>query len=245
MDNNNNITNRVLARTKEEIDLKGLFQIIKKKIWLVVVVTILFTTLGWVYSTYFTTLMYQTSSRIIINADAEYRKTLQVIIRDSTIMEKVVHELNLDKSPEALAGQIGVQSIDSSQVVSISVIDTDPERATKIANTTAKVFKENIPNIVGFSNVQTLSDAKVPLEPINERQSRSIILGFFIGLVAGIGLIFLMNTLDQSVKSKEEIEEYLGVPVLGKITKMKKKYLKIENSKEQKIKYGGEMYGSD
>ena len=75
--------------------------------------------------------MYQTSSRIIINADAEYRKTLQVIMKDSTIMEKVVQNLNLDRSPEALAGQISVQSIDASQVVSIGVIDTGSEDGCK------------------------------------------------------------------------------------------------------------------
>ena len=76
-------------------------------------------------------------------------------------MEKVVQDLNLDRSPETLAGQITVQSIDASQVVSISVVDTDPKMAANIANTTAKVFKEEILNIVGFNNVQLLSDAKI------------------------------------------------------------------------------------
>ena len=145
----------------KEINLKDLFRVIKKRLWIVVVLTVLFTIIGGVYSTYLTTLLYHSSSRIIINADAEYRKTLQVIIKDSTIMEKVVQDLNSDRSPEALAGQITVQSIDTSQVVSIGVVDTDPELAANIANTTAKVFKEEIPNIVGFNNIQLLSDAKV------------------------------------------------------------------------------------
>ena len=106
--------------------------------------------LGFVYSQISTTLLYQSSSRIIINADAEDRKTLQVIMKDSTIMEKVVERLKLDRSPEALAGQITVQSIDDSQVVSIGVIDTDPTMAANIANTTAKVFKEEIPKYCWF-----------------------------------------------------------------------------------------------
>ena len=141
------------------------------------------------YSAFSTTPLYQTSSRIIINADAEYRKTLQVIIEDSTIMEKVSQELNLERSPETLAGQITVQSIDASQVVSISAIDTNPEMAASIANTTAKVFKEEIVNIVSFNNIQLLSDAQVNNHPINDNQTRTILIGLIIGLVAGIGLV--------------------------------------------------------
>ena len=171
------------------------------------------------------------------------RKTLQVIIKDSTIMEKVVQELNLDRSPEALAGQITVQSIDASQVVSIGVTDTDPTMAANIANTTAKVFKEEIPNIVDFNDVQLLSDAKIIPNPINENQNRSIMISFIIGLVAGIGLVFFLDSLDDSVKSEDDVEEFLGVPVLGKVSKMKKKNLKKKNRRKQEIEFRGETIG--
>ena len=96
-----------------------------------------------------------------------------------------------------------MQSIDTSQVVSISVIDSDPTVAASIANTTAKVFKEEIPNIIGFKDVQLLSDAKVVPFPINDSGNRMIMIGFIIGLVAGIGLVFLLESLDDSVKSEK------------------------------------------
>ena len=231
--NNFNKTDRTIQNTRaKEIDLKELFQVIKKRLWIVAVITILFTTFAGVYSAFFTTPMYQSSSRIIINADAEYRKTLQVIIEDSTVMEKVSQELNLERSPEALAGQITVQSIDASQVVSISVIDTNPEMAASIANTTAKVFKEEIVNIVNFNNVQLLSDAQINNQPINDNQTRTILIGLIVGLVAGIGLVLFLDSLDDSVNSEDDVEEFLGVPVLGKVSKIKKKNLKI--SKRQK-----------
>src|SRR3954453_9027914 len=95
----------------KEMNLKELFRVIKKRFWIVAILTVIFTIIGGVYSIYFTTPLYQSSSRIIINADREYQKTLQVIIKDSTIMEKVVQDLSLDRSPRALAGQINVQSI--------------------------------------------------------------------------------------------------------------------------------------
>lgn len=243
MNNFKKINQTMEIQMAKDINLKDLFHVIKKRLWIVAVITVLFTIIGGVYSTYFHTPLYQTSSRIIINADAEYRKTLQVIIKDSTIMGKVAQELNLDRSPETLAGQITVQSIDASQVVSIGVTDTDPTMAANIANTTAKVFKEEIPNIVNFDSVQLLSDAKIMPNPINENQNRSIMISFIIGLVAGIGLVFFLDSLDDSVQSENDVEQFLGVPVLGKISKMRKKNLKNKNRRKVEIEFRGETIG--
>ena len=111
--------------------------------------------------------------------------------------------------------------------------------AASIANTTAKVFKEEIPNIIGFNDVQLLSDAKVVPYPINDNGNRMVMIGFVLGLVAGIGLVFLLESLDDSVKSEEDVEEFLGVPVLGKVSKMNKKELeKKESGKTGIRKYG-------
>src|SRR3954470_21251412 len=95
-----NKTNQSIEKPRaKEINLKELFAVIKKRFWIVVVVTVLFTLVGAVYSAFSTNLLYQSSSRIIIKASAEDRATLQVIMKDSTIMEKVVQELKLDRSP--------------------------------------------------------------------------------------------------------------------------------------------------
>ena len=81
----------------KEINLKELFAVIKKRFWIAAVVTVLFTLVAGVYSTFSTNPLYQSSSRIIIKAGAEDRTTLQVIMKDPTIMEKVVQELKSKK----------------------------------------------------------------------------------------------------------------------------------------------------
>ncbi|MDF2858646.1 MAG: capsular polysaccharide biosynthesis protein, partial [Neobacillus sp.] len=114
-------------RKAKDINLKDLFLVLKRRFWIIVVITVLISIIGVFMNKYsITTPMYLSSSRIIIGADGELQKTLQVIIRDSTILDKVVEELGLDRSAEVLAGQITVASVDTSQVVSISVVDTDP-----------------------------------------------------------------------------------------------------------------------
>lgn len=207
----------------KDINIKELIKVMRKRLWIIVIMTAVTTIAGIVYNANTATLLYQSSTRIIIGADSELMKTLQVIIRDSTVLEKVAEKLNLNRSPEGLASQIAVQSLDSSQVVSITVVDTDPKMAAAIANTTAEVFKVEIPRIINFNEVSILSKAKINANPINEDQNRTIISAFVFGLIAGIGLVFFLDSLDETVKSEKEVEEYLVLPVLGRISQMNKK----------------------
>ncbi|MDQ0198794.1 YveK family protein [Neobacillus ginsengisoli] len=230
-------------RKAKEINLKELFVVIKRRFWVIGIITLLASIAGIIQSMSPTVLQYQASSRVIIGADEESRKTLQVIVRDSTILDKVVEELGLQKSAEALAGQITVSSVDSSQVVSISVMDTDPLRAAKIADTTAQVFKDEVPIIVGQDYVRLLSNAKVNPIPINQKNYNKIIYLFIFGLVVGVGLVFLLESLDDTIRSDREIEAILGVPVLGRISKMNKKNIKKKNNKQPDLELRGETIG--
>jgi capsular polysaccharide biosynthesis protein len=221
-------------RVAKEINLKDLYRVIKKRFWVVILITILATAAGWFYSSLNkTTLLYETSTTIIMDAEAGYRNTLQVIIKDTIVLEKVIKELGLEKSPEALAAGITVESIDDTQVVKISVIDTNPTRATEIANTTAEVFIEEIPSIMGFEDIRVLSKAKVNPIPINEdNQNKIIIAAFIFGVAVGIGLIFLIDSLDDSIKSERDIEMILGIQVLGSVSKMNKKNVNKRKSRQ-------------
>ncbi|WML45832.1 Wzz/FepE/Etk N-terminal domain-containing protein [Neobacillus sp. PS3-40] len=227
----------------KEINLKELYAVIKKRMWVVIIMVVITTLLGAFYSYSTNIPMYQASSRIIIGADPEFRNTLQVIIKDTTVLEKVVESLKLKTSPEALSGQINVASIDNSQVVSISVTDTDPDRAAKIANTTATVFKNEIPNIVSFNNVRLLSDAKVNSWPINQNQKKIILVSLIIGLVIGIGLVFLLDSLDDSIRSTQDVEKILGLTLLGRVPSVNKKNLKKKYVKKFEMEIGDEAIG--
>lgn len=210
----------------KDINLKELFFVIKRRFWIIMVSVILASIIGAYLSNISITPLYQTSSRIIIGADAESQKTLQVIIKDSTILDKVIKELNLDKSAEELAGQISVASIDGSQVVSISVVDSDPILAAKIADKTAQIFKNEVPNIVGQDYIRLLSNAKVNTTPINQENNNKLYLAIIAGIVVGVGFAFLIESFDDRIRSEKEIEAIFGVQVLGKISKMNKRNIK-------------------
>jgi capsular polysaccharide biosynthesis protein len=230
-------------RIAKEINLKEILGVLKKRAWIGILVTIIAALFGYFYgSLNQTTLLYSSSTNIIINADGGQRKTLEVIIRDKTVLEKVIEQLGIETTPESLAQNIQVGSIDDTQVVRISVIDMNPELAAAIANTTATVFIQEIPNIMDFDDVRVLSDAQVNPIPINESNENKILGAAIIGgMVIGVGLIFLVDSLDESIRSEQEVEDLLEVPLLGIVSTMSRK--NINKTKQVNVINRGDSVG--
>lgn len=230
-------------RMAKEINLKEILGVLKKRAWIGIIITVLAALFGYFYSSINqTTLLYSSSTNIIINADGGQRKTLEVIIKDKTVLDKVITQLVIERTPESLAQSIQVESIDDTQVVKISVIDANPVLAAEIANTTASVFIQEIPNIMDFDDVRVLSDAQANPIPINESNENKILGAAIIGgIVIGIGLIFLVDSLDESIRSEQEVEELLEVPILGSVSIMSKK--NINKTKKINVNNRGDSIG--
>jgi capsular polysaccharide biosynthesis protein len=228
----------------KESNLKEQFFIIKSKLWILVLITLLTTTLGVLKNEFFSTPIYESSTRVIISTDPEYMKTLIVLVKDTAVMEKVKKELGIKGTSEQLAQQINVGSIDGSQVVRISVMDTDPVMAAEIANATAKNYKSEMPNIVGFNKVKLLSAAKINDNPINSgSEFKTIIAAMIVGVVLGVGVIYFLHALDDTFTSNDEIEELLGLTILGTISKMNKKNTKKKHKGINGMGIRGESVG--
>jgi capsular polysaccharide biosynthesis protein len=230
-------------RIAKEINLKEILGVLIKRAWIGIVVTILAALFAYFYSSINqTTLLYSSSTNIIINAEAAQRKTLEVIIKDKTVLEKVIERIGLEISAESLAQNIQVGSIDDTQVVKISVIDDNPEIAADIANATASIFIQEIPNIMEFNDVRVLSDAQVNQNPINENNENKILAaGIIAGIVIGVGLIFLVDSLDESIRSEQEVEDLLEVPILGIVSTMSRK--NINKTKQVNVINRGDSVG--
>jgi capsular polysaccharide biosynthesis protein len=243
MDSQSN-TSFLESKRVKEINLKDHFVVIKKRLWILLIITLITTSIGVMKNTFLTMPLYQSSTRMIIGADTELMKTLQVLIRDSTVLQKVTNDLGLNRSPEGLAQQISVGSVDGSQVVSINVVDIDPVMAANIANSTAEIFKSEAANIMNFNNIKLLTEAKINQYPINSDQNSTIIIAFLMGVIVGIGMIYFLDSLDDSIKSGDDIENFLGLPVLGSVSKMNKRNMKKKNNKLINMELRGETIGS-
>jgi capsular polysaccharide biosynthesis protein len=124
-----------------------------------------------------------------------------------------------------LIGKVSVSSVNETQVMSISVRDDSYEQAAKIANATAIVFQKSVPELMKVDNVSVLDQAD-PQEhhgPIAPNAQMNIAVTFMLALMVGIGIAFLLDYLDDTIKTEEDIEALLEVPVLTSIPKFEER----------------------
>ncbi|MBE5102890.1 YveK family protein [Priestia aryabhattai] len=222
----------------ETISIKELFQTLKKRIWLIALITIIAAIISAVISFFVLTPVYESKTQILVNqaksdqqlynatevqTNIQLINTYNVIIKSPAILDKVKSELNLDRTVEDLNSQITVSSAKDSQVVEITVQDPSPQVAAQIANKTAEVFQTQISKIMKIDNVSVLSKAEVKgtVAPIKPQPLLNIAIAIVVGLMVGVGLAFLLEFLDNTLKTEQDIENILGLPVMGVITTIK------------------------
>lgn len=219
---------------EETISLKELLETLRKRFLLIVLITITAVLVSGVLSYFVLTPIYQASTQILVNqkqtdqnfyntndvqTNIQLINTYNVIIKSPAILEKVASELNAGLTASQINNEITVSSQTNSQVINMAVNDPNPVRAAKIANTTADVFKAQIAKIMSVDNVTilakaTASDHQAPIKP---KPSLNMAIGLVVGLMAGVGLAFLLEYFDNTVKTEQEIERLLELPVLGVI----------------------------
>lgn len=248
---------------EETISLKELLHTLRKRLRLILSITFIAILLSGIISYFFLTPIYQASTQLLVNqskneqtafqyneiqTNLQLINTYNVIIKSPAILDLVIKELNLDMTVDELNEKINVQNEKDSQVVNLSVQDSNPEQAAEIANKTADVFKAEIVKIMSVDNVSVLAKASVGENPspIKPQPLLNIAIALVVGLMAGIGLAFLLEYFDTTVKNEQEIEKLIGLPVLGVIATMDESQLKESKNRrsERNARLRGETIGS-
>lgn len=151
-------------------------------------------------------------------------KSYADLIGGEAISQRVVDSLGLDESASALSSQVTATSSIDTVILSIKVTDPSPERARILADAFGQEFITYVAELetppgkdeatVKASIVDKATKASSPISP---NPVRNILLGIIIGLIIGYGIAVLRETLDTTVKSMDDIEEFLDAPLLGAI----------------------------
>lgn len=220
---------------EETISLKEIFGVIKKRLLLILAFVFGAALIAAAVSYFVLTPTYESSSQFIVNqgqqdpevqynvndirANVEIINTYNVIIKSPAILDEVVEELNLPYGAGALGEKIQVSNAENSQVVSVTATDESPERAVEIANTTVSTFQENITEYMSVDNVSVLSEAELSEDPspVAPNPMLNIAIAIVLGGMIGVGLSFLLEYLDNTVTTEDDLEKKHGLPVLGVI----------------------------
>jgi len=219
---------------EETISLKELFQTIKKRMSMILLITFTAVAVSGILSYFVLTPIYSVSTQILVNKtsdDIQYNysevqtnlqliNTYNVIIKSDRILDIVAEEVNGNFTASQLKEKITVSSEQNSQVITLAVEDEDPNTAATIANKTAEVFQNQIAEIMKVDNVSILAKAEVSetLSPVKPKPLLNIAIALVVGLMAGVGVAFLLEYLDNTIKTESDIEKLLELPVLGVIS---------------------------
>ncbi|AST06068.1 capsular biosynthesis protein [Anoxybacillus flavithermus] len=220
---------------EETISLRELFQTLRKRAWLIVAITVIATMTSGIVSYFVLTPIYQASTQLLVNqakseqpiyniseiqTNLQLINTYNVIMKSPAILDIVKDELDLNMPIEELNEKINVTSEKDSQVVNVTVEDADPYMAADIANTVASVFQREIVKIMNVDNVNILAKAEVKEqpEPVKPKPLLNMAIAFVVGMMTGVGLAFLLEYLDNTIKNEQDVEKLLELPVLGAVT---------------------------
>lgn len=221
----------------EEIDLKELFEIFWTKKIQILLVVIIFMVMGVVYTMGFTTPKYSSSTTLVlamagtkesdnlnnsitttdVTLNAKLVPTYSELVKSKNVLREVISNLNINEDENSLKKDISVTSVKDTEVIKITVSHENALYAAKIANEIAKVFSEKINEIYKINNIYIVDEAEVAEAPSNINHAKDVLIFAFIGLVLSLAYTFVLNMLDTTVKSPEEIEKNYDIPVLATI----------------------------
>ena len=223
----------------EEINIRDFLRYFKKFIGIIVGVIILCLVVVGIYDILFKKPMYSTYTTIVLVKDEKSSdvsssdsinqnditlnqklvSTYRQIIKSKLVVEQVISSLNINYSYSELSKEINVDALEDTEILKLSVTDSDPKRAANIANSLATVFEAEITKIYKINNVSIIDTAQVNENPSNNTLIRDLVLAIMVGFVATSAVIFIIYYFDDTLRFTESIESDIEMPVIAKVYK--------------------------
>lgn len=216
-------------RDEIEFDLIQMMRFLMKKAWIIVLAVLVFAVGGYVGSKLLSTPEYTASCRIYVYEEGkemsyndlviatQMTNDCEIIITGHNVTKQVVENLGLNMKPESVSKRLTVTSEASTRVLDLSYTDTDPERAAKILNEVCAVASVQIEEITSVDAVRTIFLADVPTAPSSAGPSRAALLAAALGAVLVVAVLVVIFLMDDTIRSEDDVERYLGVSTLGAI----------------------------
>lgn len=228
---------RMLVEASQEeeyvISIRELFQVIRRRIWIIALTVFLFVgaTVG---ISLLQTPEYEASIKILVGQEAQSEpsgslpvdslqgitQTLAVAIDSSLIAQEVIRQQELEMTPKKFLNRMSIEQIGVTQFIEISYVSESPETAQRVVNAIGGVFSERAADMDLSANkiaVEVYEPALTPTSPVSPNPARNGVLALVAGSMLGVGLAFLLEHLDDRWRSPEEAEQISGVPTFGVI----------------------------
>ena len=213
-----------------QLDIMLLIRSIWEKKILILLVTVLFTAVSLAYSIFLVTPQYSSTTKVyVVNQKKDEKaittqdvqlgslliKDYKEIILSNKVMEDSAEKSGLGITAKQLAGKVSVDAPKDTRIISITVRDKDPQVASQLANTVKEVSADQIKDVTKIDDVTTLEEAKAAMSPSSPNIPKNAILATALGFIIAVAGVVLFELLDDRIKRAEDIEDVMGLVLLG------------------------------
>lgn len=215
-----------------EISIYEIFEALKKRWLLIVSITLVATLISIILNFFVIKPVYETSTKVFIGKEENnlegynsndiqmYQKLLQTYaetIKTKEVIKAAINNVNADLTVKGIKESLVITPVSDTQILQIKYENKNPEIAKEILENITNEFiilaKELVPN----GNVRVIEFVELPEEPVSPNKKMNITITFLLGLMVSVGLVFLIEYLDNTFKNKEDLESELDIPVIGVI----------------------------
>lgn len=219
---------------EEVIRIEDIVEVLRKRWKMILSITLIGVIFSAIISFFIISPKYQASTKVFIgkensqgqdqtydNNDVQmYQKLLKTyaeIIKTNDLVEKAINLENLDLVSEDILKGLTVTPRADTQILEISYTSNDKVLAKEVVDSITNEFIRSSTELISNGNVKIIESVKVPENPVSPNKKMNVAIAFLLGLMVSIGASFLIEFMDNTFKNKEQVEEILGLPVIGAI----------------------------
>lgn len=236
-----------------EIDLLELFKALRRRMWMILAVTILCGGIAGAFSKFVLTPQYTSTAMVYIlskettltsladlQIGSQLTKDYAVIVNSRPVLEEAIADLGLNITYKDLKKKITIDNPKDTRILSISAQDPDPQMAKAIADEIAVTSSEYIAEIMEMIPPKIIENGEVPTQKTSPSNAKNAILGAMIGFVIVCGIIVLEVIMNDTVRTEDDVEKYLGLTVLAMVPEREGEEKEDKEALAKNIKSGSE-----
>jgi len=218
---------------EQVISISEVFEAIKKRWTIIVAITLTATIISGIISFFIIDPVYEASTKVFVGKEENdnaaynsseinmYQQLLQTYaqaIKTKDLVNRAISGLKYDGlEARNVVESLTVNPISNTQILQIKYQSKDPNEAKDVLKSVTDEFIVTAKELVPNGNVRVIEEVELPQNPVSPNKKMNIAIAFLVGLMVSVGLVFLLEYLDNTYKNKDQLEKDLGIPVLGAI----------------------------
>ncbi|MDR3594818.1 Wzz/FepE/Etk N-terminal domain-containing protein [Clostridium sp.] len=226
------MNNEEIIRNEETINIGEIMHILTKRWKLILSITLMATVTAGIISFFVIAPKYEASTKVFIGKESskdenynnsdiqmyqQLMKTYAGVVTTNDLIERAINRNNLNTTSEEVLKNLTVTPGANTQILEIKYVSTDKELAKDVVQSVTTEFIRTSTQLIPNGNVKVIESVQLPESPSSPNKKLNIAIAFLLGLMISAGLAFLLEFMDDTFKTKEQLEEILGVPVIGAI----------------------------